>query len=595
MTELFGSPDDTVIRPRRSSPQLFGNPGDTLISHPKTGDGADQGTTLLGVTGSITRGLAPIATGAALGAAAGAPFAGVGAIPGAAAGAGAVALTELATSVYDKLASQFGWPKVATPQEMTDRVLDHLGVKRPGTTVERMTEAAAGGAAGAYGPARAAEEFASKATGPVVKAVAQRLAQSPVAQTVSGVTSATAAQTVAEAGGGPLTQSAASLAGALIPAAAGAVGRVALPADSRQIAVEARQAGYVLPPAAVSEKPGVVSSGLAAVSGKVKTHQSASAKNQEITNQLSAQSLGLPRDTPLSKTVFEQVRKEAGKAYRAVGQAVPLISADVTYQQEIAGLAEINPILQQYFPNQLATPKQIAKLMNDLQQREFSPEAGLELVKRLRFNANAHFQARKNPDRIALAMAERRAADSIDDLMDRQITASGQPDVIREYRQARQQIARSYDLEAATNPATGDVNARRIANLDRSGRRRLAGELRTIANTANAFPKAMQSPATFGQDEPWSALDFFGAVTTGLVDPRAAAAILARPVVRSGILTEPYQNWMTSGGPRLHAQMPGITPLPLLLQPGATAVVPPGDISGSVDSAYSVIAGQLQR
>ena len=45
-------------------------------------------TTFSGITGAVTRGLAPVATGAALGAAAGIPFAGVGAIPGAAAGAG---------------------------------------------------------------------------------------------------------------------------------------------------------------------------------------------------------------------------------------------------------------------------------------------------------------------------------------------------------------------------------------------------------------------------------------------------------------------------------------------------------------------------
>ena len=42
---------------------------------------AQPETTAAGLTGSATRGLAPIAAGAALGAAAGAPFAGVGAIP----------------------------------------------------------------------------------------------------------------------------------------------------------------------------------------------------------------------------------------------------------------------------------------------------------------------------------------------------------------------------------------------------------------------------------------------------------------------------------------------------------------------------------
>jgi hypothetical protein len=50
---------------------------------------ASAETTLQGITGAITRGVAPIAAGATLGAAAGLPLAGVGAIPGAVAGAGA--------------------------------------------------------------------------------------------------------------------------------------------------------------------------------------------------------------------------------------------------------------------------------------------------------------------------------------------------------------------------------------------------------------------------------------------------------------------------------------------------------------------------
>jgi hypothetical protein len=119
----------------------------------------DPLTTLSGISGAVTRGLAPIATGAAIGAAAGAPFAGVGAVPGAIAGGAAVGLTELATSVYDALAPHMGAPKVVTPQEATDKVLDWFKVKRPSTTAEQLTETAAGMAPFGMGSAKGVEDL----------------------------------------------------------------------------------------------------------------------------------------------------------------------------------------------------------------------------------------------------------------------------------------------------------------------------------------------------------------------------------------------------------------------------------------------------
>jgi len=94
-------------------------------------------TTAGGLSASFTRGLAPIAAGAAVGGVLGGP-------PGAAAGAGAAGLTELATAIYKPIAKQMGWPDVASPQEMTDKVLDAVGLKRPSTTPERLAETAGG-------------------------------------------------------------------------------------------------------------------------------------------------------------------------------------------------------------------------------------------------------------------------------------------------------------------------------------------------------------------------------------------------------------------------------------------------------------------
>lgn len=108
-------------------------------------------TTAGGVAGSITRGLAPIAAGAGIGAAMGAPFAGVGAVPGAIAGGIAAGGADIAGSLYNLGARTVGKPsaQVATPSDLTTRLADYLGIKAPSTSLERAAEMGAGFAAGA--------------------------------------------------------------------------------------------------------------------------------------------------------------------------------------------------------------------------------------------------------------------------------------------------------------------------------------------------------------------------------------------------------------------------------------------------------------
>lgn len=520
-----------------------------------------------GIAGAVTRGLAPMAAGAGLGAAAGAPFAGVGAIPGAAAGAGAVGLTELASSIYNRIAPSFGWSKTATPQEMTDKLLDYLGMKRASTGSERMTEAVSGGAASALGPAKAAGLVADKAAG-LTKSIAGRLAEKPGLQAISGAAGGASGQTAAELGAGPLGQAGAALVGGGVPYSTAGL-RAAVNTEPRQAALEARQAGYVLPPAAISEKPGLVSNVLAGWSGKIKTQQSASANNQEVTNKLAAQALGIPPDTVLTDQVFENIRRNAGQAYQAVINSIPVVRADPAYDGVIAGLGGRNGQAAQIFPKITSNPG-IKDLVDELRGvQQFPTGAGVELVKELRYNANGNLKAVGDPSKHALGLAQRQAADAVDELMERNIAATGQPGLIDNYRQARALIAKSYDVEGTTNIATGDVNARGLARLAARGRP-LSGELDTIARVASAFPKATQAPAGFGHDEKLSALDFFGG-TLGMLHgrPEVLGSVLARPIVRAGILSKPYQRAMTS------AKTSAI-PLPLLMNPGMEAIVPPG-------------------
>jgi hypothetical protein len=174
-------------------------------------------TSLGGMAASASRGVGPYAAGALAGGALAAPT-GVGIPVGAAAGVGAVGLAQLTEMLYNPLAEKMGWPKAATPQEMTDKVFDFVGVRRPSTGVERTVEAAAGGAAGGFSTTLAAKTLEPVASG-LSKLILGQLGQRPVMQAASGASSGVAANTTAELGGGPIAQTAAGLAGGLAPAA----------------------------------------------------------------------------------------------------------------------------------------------------------------------------------------------------------------------------------------------------------------------------------------------------------------------------------------------------------------------------------------
>jgi hypothetical protein len=314
----------------------------------------------------------------------------------------------------------------------------------------------------------------------------------------------------------------------------------------RPAAVEARQVGYVLPPSSISEKPGLVSSALAGWSGKIKTAQAASAHNQEITNNLASEALGVPKGTVLTDEVFNGLRKQASQKYQNVISAVPSVTADNEFKQAVSGLGGQNSQAAQAFPKITNNPG-IADMVGELNAAGEHPTAAwVELVKELRFNATSNLKAIGDPSKHALGLAQREAATAVDDMMERQITAAGNPQAVAEYQQARKLIAKSYDVESVTNPATGDVNARGLAKLADKGRP-LTDQLSTIARAASAFPKAMTTPSSFGDNEPWSALDFFGsAAAMAHGNPGVAGAILGRPAARATILSGKAQDWMTN-------------------------------------------------
>lgn len=216
-------------------------------------------TTATGLMGAITRGVAPVAGGAALGAMIGAPVGGVGAIPGAIAGAGAGALaTTLGDPIVSTINSMLG-TKYTLPTQAMEDLLTRIGVAQPKTEAERIVQSTSAGAAGAGGfvGAGKAIQAAAGAAAPVTREVGRMLATQPVAQVAGGAGAGAASQLAQEAGLGPVGQVVAGLGGGVAGARAVAPrAPVQLPSDL----AEAERAGVrvmtsdVVPPRTFASK-----------------------------------------------------------------------------------------------------------------------------------------------------------------------------------------------------------------------------------------------------------------------------------------------------------------------------------------------------
>lgn len=209
-------------------------------------------------------------------------------------------------------------------------------------------------------------------------------------------------------------------------------------------------AGYVVPPNMVN--PSFKNATIESFSGKQATSQLASVRNQDVTEGLVRQSLGLADDAPLNKSALEQMRKIEGGAY-----------------------------------------KQIADL---------SPEAmiNLESLKQARNDSQGWFNAYNrsaSPEDLAKAKNYRAVAEQFETNLEKNASDAGQDQLIPALRAARKQIAKTYTVERALNDATGTVNAKVIGRLYDKGNP-LSDGLDKVGKFASGFPSVNQASQQMG-------------------------------------------------------------------------------------------------
>lgn len=221
-------------------------------------------------------------------------------------------------------------------------------------------------------------------------------------------------------------------------------------APMRQTLKESIEAGYVVPPNMVN--PSAKNAIIESFSGKQATSQIASVRNQNVTEKLVRQSLGLAEDAPLSKRALEKIREVEGGVYKQVG--------------------EISP----------------------------SAEYDLEALKKARNEAQGWFNAYNrsaSPDDLAKAKDFRDTAEMLEMRLESHAKDAGKDALIPALREARKKIAKTYTVQRALNDSTGTVNAKVIGRLFDKGKP-LSDGLDTVGKFASGFPSIAQSPQQMG-------------------------------------------------------------------------------------------------
>jgi hypothetical protein len=298
---------------------------------------------------------------------------------------------------------------------------------------------------------------------------------------------------------------------------------------------QARSIGLKLPPSEAGGPLGKVAEG---VGGKVQTEMSLSRANAKVINRAAAKEIGLSERQPMTEGNIERLKQKAFKSYDAVRKAGK-ITMDEQYRTELNAVRERTAQAEEDFPED--TNELIDKEIKKFDRPSADASSMLEKIKSLRDRASRNM---KSPDaeKFELGLAQKKIATAMENQIERQVGESN-PDLIKNFREARVQLAKIYNVEDALGP-NGNLSA---AVLARQLKRRvpLSGNLKTIAQTYQEFPKVMRYVDNLGGHAPFSALDYLVGGVEAAANPASAAkvvgALAGRPLARGLIKSEAYQ------------------------------------------------------
>ena len=344
--------------------------------------------------------------------------------------------------------------------------------------------------------------------------------------------------------------------GQVVGKLAGVIGKMipeSVKATPEKIAsfLRAREEGYVVPPSQMRHTWGTRA--LESVSGKAETGQMASVRNQDVTNRLARQALGLAPEVPLSKESMQSYRAaQIDSGYEPV-RDVGIINLGKSFNTSLDDIIKANTG-EGSIP--AAENKQVTELVNSFKTKKTSfvnSSDAIDAIRVLRQNADEAYGKGEN----ALGRANKAIADAYENGLDNALQQFKQPELLQNYRNARQNIAKSFTVEDAIKEGSGNVDAKRLAAALQKGKP-LSGELKSAAEFGNVFKQAARTPEEMGSAGVNNLRPYISSVLAGLGGSVAGlpgamigggAGMVAPAVARSALFSPAMQARLAQTAP----------------------------------------------
>lgn len=277
---------------------------------------------------------------------------------------------------------------------------------------------------------------------------------------------------------------------------------------------------------------GAVGRTAASLAGEPKLAKLVSKKNEPLLNAYIAGDLGLPADTPMTRDSLAQVRAEAGKAYEAV-RGVGQVQTDAAFNQALDKVQALYEGAAKSFPK--LAKEDVKKMVDGLRVDAFDSGAAIDQIRILRQDADKAFRQGDS----GFGKANRAAAQALEDQIDRHLSdgmTSG--DVVNNFRQARERIAKSYTAEKALVGETGNINSQVYAQELAKGKP-LTGGAKEVGQFASSFPRSAQKPVNTSSAGSW------GDVLISELG-KDWRLLFARPAARSLLSSGAYNKMQTA-------------------------------------------------
>lgn len=293
-----------------------------------------------------------------------------------------------------------------------------------------------------------------------------------------------------------------------------------------------REEGYVVSPSTV--KPSFMNNRLESIAGKAALKQEATIRNQGITNKIAARELDMPEGTAITEGKLKAYRAEVAEPYR-----------------EAAKLPTLPPDRVSGMKGSFASPYPL------FGPKKLTAEQTVRDLKQARYDANNKWKEANRTGQVS-SLEEAKAlsakVESLEAHLEATAAAAGKTELVAQLRDARQKIAKSYDIERSLNLGNADISAPTLGRALDNGAK-LSGGLETIGKFQQGPGRQFMGEGSSVPTPGVSALEPYAMAGAGAAGSALSGGVggiiaggfpLIRGPVRSLLLSKPYQRFMAS-------------------------------------------------